>query len=122
MREIQRGADIGHDFHGPFMRHRALGLHDVAERPTLDVLHDDVRQRTVLGLGLAGVVHRDDRRVIQGRGVLRLPPEALLKHRVTGEVGTQDLHSHLTAEPGVVTVMDLGHTAVAECVTQFVAV
>jgi hypothetical protein len=57
-------------------RHRSVVVHDVAQGHAVDVLHDDVGQRSGGRFRLAGVVDRDDRRVIQGGGVLRLAAEA----------------------------------------------
>ena len=66
-------------------------VHDVAQGYAVDVLHDDVGQRTGGRFCLAGVVHRHDRRVIQGSGVLRLAPEAQVEAGVAGQIGAQHL-------------------------------
>ncbi len=120
--EVQRRRRIGHDLHRPARRQRPLGLDDVPQRPAVDVLHHDVRQRPVLGLGLAGVVDRHDRRVVQRCGVLRLAAEPQLERGVAGEVGAQDLYRHVPAQAGVAAAVHLGHTAVAESLTELVAV
>ena len=65
-------------------------------------------------LGLAGVVDRDDRRVVQRRGGLRLAAEPGLERGVAGEVGAQHLDRDVPAEPEVAAAVHLGHAAVAE--------
>ena len=67
-----------------------------------------------LALGFAGVVHRDDGRVVQRRRVLRLPAEPGLEGRVVGEVRAQHLDGNVPAEPQVAAAMHLGHAADAD--------
>src|SRR4029079_10768225 len=113
VREVERGAHVGDDLHRPPRHQPALDLQHVAQGPALDVLHDDVRLVAVHVL-LAGVVDRDDRRVVQRRGGLRLTPEPGLERGVAGEIGAQHLDRDLPAEPDVATAVHLGHAAVAE--------
>ena len=102
-------------------------MQQLAQRAALDVLHDDVRQvddaaGRLDDLLLAGVVDRDDRRVVQrGRG-LRLAPEPGLERGVARQVGAQQLDGDDAAEPGVAPDVDLGHAAAAEQLADLVAV
>ena len=73
-------------------------------------------------LRLAGVVDRDDRRVVQRGGVLRLAAEPGLEGRVAGEVGAQHLDRDVPAEPQVAAAVHLGHAAEAERVADLVAI
>ena len=73
--EVQGLAGVGDDLERAPGRERSLGVHDVAQCHPVDVLHDDVGQRPGGGLRLAGVVDRDDRGMVQCRGVLRLAAE-----------------------------------------------
>ncbi len=120
VREVERGADVGHHLDDALLGQRTGRLDDLAERLPVDELHDDVRERAELALDLAGVVDRDDGRVVQRRRVLRLAAEPELELRVTCEVGAEDLHGHVPGEPGVHAVVHLGHAAIAERVAQLV--
>ena len=122
VREVQRGADVGDDLHRPPGRQRPFLLQHVAQGVAVDVLHDDVRDGAGLALGLAGVVDRDDRRVVQRRGVLRLAAEPGLEGRVAGQVGAQHLDRHVPAEAQVAATVHLGHAAEAEGVPDLVAI
>ena len=99
MTEVQRRADVGDDLHGPSRLQRALGADDVAQRVPVDVLHHDVRQRAGVGLGLPGVVHRDDRRMVQRGRVLRLPAEPQIERGIAGQIRAQHLDRHVAAQP-----------------------
>ena len=117
-RAPQMSADEAHRALGG---QRALPAQHVAQGLALDVLHDDVGGRAQGGAVLAGVVDRDDGRVVQrGRG-LRLAPEADLEGRVAGQVAAQHLDGDLAAEPQVATAVHLGHAAAAEDPADLVA-
>ena len=73
--EVERGAHVGHHLDDPLLAHRARGLDDLAQRLPVDVLHDDVGQRAEVAGDLAGVIDRDDRGMVERRGVLRLAAE-----------------------------------------------
>ncbi len=47
---------------------------------------------------LAGVVDRDDGRMIQRGGVLRLAAEPHLERRIAGKIGAKQLDRHIAAE------------------------
>src|SRR6202000_1415707 len=97
-------------------------VHDVAQRHTVDVLHHDVGQRPGGRLRLAGVVHRDDRRVVERRRVLRFPPGAQVERGGAGQVGAQHLDRYVSVQPDIPGQVDLGHATEAEDLTEFVAV
>ncbi|CFE44063.1 Uncharacterised protein [Mycobacterium tuberculosis] len=84
MTEVQRLAGVGDDLDGAFGRHRPFGVDNVAQGNAVDVFHDDVGQWPGGRFGFTGVVDRDDCRVVQCRGVLRLTPEAKVKTGIAG--------------------------------------
>ena len=69
---------------------------------------------------LAGVVDRDDRRVVQAGGRLRLAAEPVEEGRVAGQVGAQHLDRDVAAETDVAAAVDLGHAAVADELAELV--
>jgi hypothetical protein len=84
-------------------------------RTAVDELHDDVRQQlTGRAALLAGVVDRDDRGVVERRGVLRLTTEPQLEVVVPGQIRTQHLDRDIPAEPEVTSPVYLGHAAVPQ--------
>ena len=91
----------------------------VAQRASLDALHDDE------DLGPAGepdVVHGDDVRVVDhgGRAGLVAEPAAVLG--VAAELGGQQLHRDGAPELAVDRAVDLGHPAAPDQALQLVAV
>src|SRR6185437_13302776 len=93
--EVEGRTDVADDLQGPPGHQPALGREHLLEGAAVYELHDDVGQlfagRTAL---LAGVVDRDDRRVVQLCRVLRLPAESQLERRVSGEIVTKRLNCH----------------------------
>ena len=83
VRERQRVGDLGGDARGVDRRERAVGVDHLAQRLAGHVLHHD-EGRAVL---LAPVVDRDDVRVVQAGGRLRLAAEPLDVGRVGRERG-----------------------------------
>ena len=120
--EVQRLARVGDHLDGALRLHRAVGVHDVAQRDAVDVLHHDVGQRPVRRLRLAGVVHRDDRRVVQRGGVLGFAAEPQIEAGIAGQVCAQHLDRDVSVQPHVAGEMDFGHAAEAEDLAEFVAV
>ncbi len=120
--EVQRLARIGDDLDGPARLHRPVGVHDVAQRDAFDVLHHDVGQGTVGGLGLTGVVDRHDGGVVQRCGVLRLAAEPQVEARIAGQIRAQHLDRHVAVQPLIARQMDFGHAAEAQDVAEFVPV
>ncbi len=74
------------------------------------------------GLGLAGVVHGDDRGVVQRGRVLGLAAEPEVEARVAGQVGAQHLDRHVAVQPDVAGEVNLGHAAEPEDFAEFVAI
>ena len=120
--EVEGGADVGDDFHGPFGGQRSLLFQDVAQRVAVDVLHDDVRHGAGFALGFSGVVDGDDGRVVQGGGVLGFAAEPGLEGGVAGQVGAEHLDRHVPAQAKVTATVHLGHAAEAEGVPDLVAI
>lgn len=96
-----------------------LGVQEeVADRAALDDLHHDVGDDRAADGVLAGVVHGDDRVVVEARDRLGLAREAGLGDRVLGEVGAQELDRDGASEPDVLRGENLRHAAPAESVGQ----
>src|SRR5262249_23064863 len=87
------------------------------ERTPVQVLHRDV----VGAFGLASVVDRDDVRVRQRSGVLRLATEPLDELLVAGVPVVQDLDRDAAAELLVLGEIDVRHPAGAELAHDLVA-
>ena len=112
------GGDVGGDVDGALgrQRRRRSRMMSARLRP-VDVLHDD-EVRAVL---LAPVEHRDDVRVVQVGGGLRLAAEAGDEGGVVGELGEQHLDRHRPVELEVAGEEHLGHAAPPESAVQLVA-
>jgi len=121
MAEAERLAHVGHDFDRALGFERPVDAKDVSQAETVDVLHHDVGEQSVLRLDLAGVVHRGDRGVIETRGVARLAPESQVEAAVSGHVGAQHLDRDVAMEPQVAREVHLAHSAEAEDLAEFVA-
>ncbi len=94
---------------------------DVAQRPPLDVLHDDVRHRAAVEVVLAGVEDRDDVGVVELGHGLRLAAEALAEGLLGAQVGVQGLDGDGAVQHRVVRQVDRGHAALTEQAAQQVA-
>ena len=99
-----------------------LGAQDVTQGFAVDELHHDVRQRPLGGGRLAGVEDLDDRRMVEGRRILRLTPEAQVERGVAGQIGAQHLDGHIAVQEQVTREVDLGHAAETEGLAQFVSI
>ena len=81
----------------------------------LEVAAGDVAHRDVeLALVLAGVVDRDDVRMVERGGELRLAQEALSEAPVLGQLRCEQLEGDLAVERKVVGPVDDAHPAAAE--------
>jgi hypothetical protein len=69
---------------------------------------------------LAGVVDGHDRRVVQARRRLRFATEPIEEGGIAGKIGSQQLDRHISAETPIAPAMDLGHTAIADELTELV--
>ena len=116
-----RGAECGEDLAGVVDRDLDRGLpagdDQLLQRAPVEELHRDV----VGALGLAAVVDRDDVRMREPGGVLRLAPEAL-HERVVGRVAVvEDLDRDPAAELLVLGEVDLRHPARTELADDAIA-
>lgn len=64
----------------------------------------------------ADVVDRADMGMVQRRGGLGFPLESLQGLRISGNVFGQELQRHVSAEPGVFSLIDHAHPTAAEFV------
>src|SRR5918999_1252793 len=113
----QRLSDVGCDLCGALRKQRPLGMDDVGNRLAVDELHDYV-VRAVIG---AVVVQRDDVRVIDVGGRLRLAPEAFHERVIAAEALGQNLYGHLSSEQFIARAIDLGHAARSDALENGVA-
>jgi hypothetical protein len=95
-------------------REGVTGLEHLLERPTLDVLHRDVREAGLLVH--PSVVHRDDHRMVEDAGSLRLAQESLGKLlRLVGvDRDGQRLERDAAPDHGVDGEVDDAHRPLAE--------
>ena len=84
-------------------------MRPVRERAAVDELGDEV----LPAVELAGVVDRDDMRVVQGGGGLRFPLEPA-PFGLAGELGAQELDRDRTIQPDVEGAIDDAHAALAQ--------
>ena len=110
VREAERREDLPRVVDRDPERRRAARDEQLLERAPLEVLHRDV----VGALGLAAVVDRDDVRVREPGGVLRLAAEALDELLVAGVPVVEDLDRDAPAELLVFGEIDVRHAARAE--------
>jgi hypothetical protein len=117
VRVLQRRRHLRSDFDGLVHGQLPLDRESIAERLALDVGHH-VKEETTC---LAGVVERQDVRVLQVSGDLDLVQEPLgAKHG--GKFGVQHLDGDLAVVPDVVRKIDRRHAAAAELTLDRVAV
>ncbi|MCX5149692.1 hypothetical protein OHB36_23420 [Streptomyces sp. NBC_00320] len=96
---------------------------DLGQRPSLDEIHDDVRDLlTGFDPALAVVVHVDDARVAERGEDRGLAAKARGERGVVEQRGQQDLHRDLPSEHVVVGAPDLAHAATADPLGQCVPV
>jgi hypothetical protein len=91
-------------------------MSDATSAARFDVLHHD----EVRALFLTPVVDRDDVRVVQVRGALRLTAEALDEVGVGRELGEQHLDRHRTVEQLVAGQEHVGHAAARDAAMQLI--
>ena len=110
VREAQRREDLARVLDRDVDRRGAAADDQLLERAAVEELHRDV----VGVLGLAAVVDRDDVRVVERGGVLRLAAEALDELVVVPVAAVEDLDRDAAAELLVFGEVDVGHPAGAE--------
>src|SRR5918996_169290 len=107
------GQSPGHrldDLCGALRHQGTLVADDVAERPALDVLHDDEMHVALV----AGVVHADDVGVVQARCRLGLAAEAAHELVVVGVLRRQNLDGHGSVEHAIGALEHPGHAALSQ--------
>ena len=117
VREPDRGEDLPRVVDREVDRRRTARDDELLQRTAVEVLHRDV----VRAFRLAAVVDRDDVRVREAGGVLRLTAEALDELFVTGVAVVQDLDRDAAAEHFVLGEVDVRHTTRAELAQDAVA-
>ena len=127
VRVLQRGEHPDDDLDGVVERHGLTVAQQRRDGAPPHVLHDDVRQGDLLARRgvhgfFAGVVDGDDRRMVQRCGRLGFTTEASEEHRVCSQIRSQYLDGDRARQPGVVTQVDLRHTATADEIAYLVAV
>ena len=117
VREAQRREDLPRVVDCEVDRRRSARDDQLLERAPIEVLHRDV----VGALRLAAVVDRDDVRMREAGGVLRLAAEALDELVVARVAVVQDLDRDAAAEHLVLGEVDVRHPARAELAHDAVA-
>ena len=103
---VQRSGHLVEDRQEIGDRQRPLLREHCAEGVPVDIPHDEVE----LAVGITGGVDRDDVRVVDRGGQLRLLGEAVPEHRILGQFGSDHLHRDVAAEADLPGPVDHGHT------------
>ena len=107
---VERVGDLVADVDRPGRLERRLRVDEVAQRAALDVPHHEVE----LPVALAGVVDRDDVRVLERRRELGLREEAHAEPLVVRDLGREELDRHRALQAWVVRAVDDPHPATAD--------
>ncbi len=110
MRAGQGLRDLIAKVDGPRRLERRLACKQSGEVLTVDVPH----RYPQLAVRLAGRIDRDDVRVIEGRGMLRLGQEPLPEARVGGELLRDELQRDAALQPEVLGEVDDAHTSTSD--------
>ena len=113
-----RGQDIERD-RPHFVERERPGPHPVAQRRPRQAFHDDERLAVV---GDAGVVDRDDVRVMQAGGDPGLVLEPRLEVVGGHAAGPHDLDGDVALEAVIEPRMDVGHPALTDQVAQLIPI
>ena len=106
---IQGARDLGDDA-DRVRRVQTAALEALVQVAPLDVAHGDEEEV----VGRPGLVDRDDVRMVDRRGQLRLAQEAVAERLVLGEAGSQQLERNLPLEPQILGQVDDAHAAPAQ--------
>ena len=117
VRVVERKRDVCCDLRRAVRVKGSGGSEYRRERTAVDELHDDEVRPVVL----SPVEHRNDVRVREVGGRLRLAPEALDERSVDRQLGEEDLYGHRTVQEAVVSAVNLGHSAAGDQVDQLVS-
>ena len=109
------------DLQGPLGQQPAVLPEQVAQGAAVHILHDDVGDVRPVGVVLAGVVYRDDRRVVQRGGRLGLAAEPCLERLVPGQVLAEGLHRDDAVQADIPCPVHLGHAAPADDAVELIA-
>ena len=110
MRGAQSRAQLNHEIELPFEPDRLALLQEILERRPAQQLHDDEETVGVF----ADVEDRDDVRMRQARGRLRLPVEPRPDVGIVVDIGGQDLEGDVPAHRFVTGAVDDAHPAAAD--------
>jgi serine/threonine protein kinase len=114
VRRVERVADLLDQPQGAIRVERGLPGDQLPEVVALDVAHCQVE----LAVGLACRVDRDDVRMIERRGGLRLAEEPLAEALALRKLRHQELQRHFAPEPDVLRPVDRSHPAAPEQLLQ----
>ena len=117
VREGERAQDLARVLDRDGDRRRPVPDEQLLQRSPFEVLHRDV----VGPLRVAAVEDRDDVRMVEARGALRLPAEPLDELLVGGMALVQQLQRDIPAQLLVLGEVDVGHPARAELALDHVA-
>src|SRR5215467_3627119 len=109
------------DLEGPLRQQPAVVAQQVAQRTPVHVLHHDVGDVRPAGVVLTGVIHRDDRGVVQRGRRLGLPPEPCLEGLVPGQILAEGLHRNHAVEADITRPVHLSHATPPDDAVEFVA-
>ena len=118
MSEGKGGRDVSGDLSGAIGVQRSLGVDDLGERTTLDVLHHDEVGAELL----TPVVDRHDVGMVEVGGGLSFATEALDEEFIAGVFGEEHLDRHGAIKQEVAGQIHVGHATAGEFAMQFVAV
>ena len=118
MREAKRCGNVGGDFGGAVGMQRAFGANDFGKRTAFDIFHND-EIRAVL---LTPVVDRDDVRLVEIGGSLRLATEPFNERCIACMHSAEHLDRHRAVKQKVASEIDVGHPASRQLPVQFVSI
>jgi hypothetical protein len=113
----EAGRDLGHDPHGVCGVERPVGADERAEVGALDEAHGQEERP----FDLAGLVDRDDVRVVDRGRELRLALEALAEARVVSALGRDQLERDRSLQDELRRAIDDAHAAAARALLDAVA-
>ena len=116
MRVVQRRRNGARDLHGLFERELMLAFEALPQRLALDERHHVIQQV----VGLAGVVHRHDVRMLQATGDLDLAQESLGAEAL-GEMRVKHFERDRTVMADVLRAVHRRHAAATDFMRDVVA-
>ena len=110
VRGVERARDLGEDVERALGRQPALPAQQRSHVAAVDEAHREVQLPVVL----AGLIDRDDVRMVQGGGKARLLEEAAPEQLVPGQLGRDQLQRHRALEREVGRPVDNAHAAATD--------